>query len=169
MNRSRFHQILLNHKQQVHTSTSVCLWKFLIQRIGGLGGLYLTKKLKARTLMPVQKPQQQRLSELIKIVREGTYRLTLVLERTLQGKQQPLALSAIPLAELPYGKTCDVKTPDSIRRRGRRYYAILDQTPARYDALKSTLMQPLTARLAKVRKKREHLLAQKQESDQAEI
>ncbi|GAK59976.1 fibronectin-binding A domain protein [Candidatus Vecturithrix granuli] len=166
IDQTRFQQILADYEQEAQTSASACLWKFLIQRIGGLSPL-LAKEIEGAHLDTSAEARWQRLSELIRIVREGAYQPTLILEQGQQGKQKPLALSAIPLAEFPHGKTCDVKTPDSMNAAAEQYYTILVERQ-RYDTLKATLMQPLTARLAKARKKREHLLAQKQQIDQAE-
>ena len=155
-----FYQLLAEYD---HDTSSGPLWKFLIQRIQGLSPL-LAKEIEGQHLDSSKEARWQRLNRLVSIVREGNYQPTLILA---SDDQKPLALSAIPLEEFLYGKACEASICDSMNAAAEQYYRILVERQ-QYDGLKASLLQPLAARLAKLYKKREHLLAQKQQIDQAE-
>jgi hypothetical protein len=75
-----------------------------------------------------------------------------VLEQTLQGKQTTVGpFGDFRFAELPYGKTCDVKTPDSMNAAAEEYYTILVERQ-RYDTLKAascSINRPASPKFAK--------------------
>lgn len=157
---ARFQQFLAEYEQE---TSSGPLWKFLIRQIQGLSPL-LAKEIDGAHLDTSKESRWQRFNRFVNIAREGSYQPTLVIA---SEHQKPLALSAMPLEEFLHGKACEVSTFDTMNAAAEQYYRTLVERQ-RYDALKTSLLQPLKARVAKLQKKREHLLTQQQQIGQAE-
>ncbi|MBD3307049.1 hypothetical protein GF339_11555, partial [candidate division KSB3 bacterium] len=101
IDRPTFQQILEDYAQAVQETPKLRLWKFLIQRIGGLSPL-LAREVDGRHLDQNDEARWTRFSRIVEAVKTGSYQPTVVLEQTDQGMEKPLALSAIPLEQFSY-------------------------------------------------------------------
>ncbi len=135
-------------------------WKFFLQRVQGFSPL-MAKEVAGQEADPSDEARWQRFSRIMEVVKSGNYQPMLVMEQDEQGIQKPVALSAVPLQT----KVC---TPmDSMNQAAELYYSALVEQQ-QYETLKASLLNILKARLSKLKRKQEHLLAQKDQVDNAE-
>ena len=164
--RDRFQQILQEYETAAEKTPKLRLWKFLIQRVKGLSPL-IAKEIEGQHLDGSEEARWERFSRIVHRVKSGEYQPVLVMEQDDQGKERPIALSAVPLEQFLHDKQINIYTPGSMNATAEQYYRLLVERQ-QYEALKNSLLSPLSVRLSKLKKKQEHLVAQKEQIDNAE-
>jgi predicted ribosome quality control (RQC) complex YloA/Tae2 family protein len=141
-------------------------WKFFLQKVRGFSPL-MAKEVAGQEPGTDEDARWQRFSQIMEAVRLGNYQPMVVMEQQEQGIQKPVALSAIPLQNFGLSQT-EVCTPmASMNQTAELYYSVLVERQ-QYETLRTSLLSPLNARLSKLKKKQEHLLAQQEQIDNAE-
>ena len=141
-------------------SPQLPFWKFLLQRVQGFSPL-IAQEVAGLDADSDAEARWQRFSRIVDVLKSGHYQPVFVLKPDEPGSQKPVALSAV----LVQTKVC---TPLSSMNQGAESYyrTLVEQGQA--ETLKTSLLSSLNARLAKLKKKQEHLLAQKAQIDSAE-
>jgi len=156
-------------QQQFERILSDCaampLWKALLEHIQGLSPL-LAKEIAGRD-SDDDAARWARLERIAASVRTGAYQPTLVVEAKESGEDVPLILSALLLAQFerePNRKICAL---DSMSAAAEVYY---QQVAGRQqcDSLKTSLLSAISHRAVKIQKKREHLVANQRDIEQAD-
>lgn len=141
-------------------------WNFFLQRVKGFSP-FMAKEVAGQEIDSSAEARWQRFSRIMEMVKSGNYQPTVVIEQDKQGIQKPVALSAFPLQTFGLSQT-RVCTPDSMNQAADLYYTTLVEQQ-QYGMLKVSLLSTLNARLSKLNKKQKHLLAQKEQIDNAEL
>lgn len=166
IDRAHFQQLLREYHQHTQTTAKLRLWKFLLQHIQGLSPL-LAKEIEGDNLQESDDVRWKKFLDIAEAVTLGNYQPTLVIEQQHHGKDKPIALSAIPLEQFSQQTDTKIYTPESMNETAERYYALLVERQ-QYDSLKTSLLSPLSTRLGKLQKKREHLSTQHEQIINAE-
>ena len=164
--REDFQQLLKEYAEISEKSPKLRLWKFLIQHVQGLSPL-LAKEIEGEQIDTSEEARWERFSRLARAVQTGVYGPTLLIETPEYGKQKPFVLSAVPLDQFSTNPRIQEYPSESMNAAAERYYRILVEHQ-QYETIKTSLLRPLSARLAKLRKKQEHLTAQKTEIEDAD-
>ena len=164
--RTAFEQLLREYEAETLETPKLRLWRVLIQRIKGLSPL-LAKEIEGQNIDRSDAARWQRFSRIAEAVASATYQPTLVIEQQTQGKDKPLALSAVPLEQFSHSPKTQVCTFASMNEAAKHYYTTLVERQ-QSETLRTSLLSPISSRLTKLQKKREHLLAQKQQIENAE-
>ena len=166
IDKAYFQQLLRGYHQRIQTTPKLRLWKFLLQHIQGLSPL-LAKEIEGNNLQESEDVRWKRFLGIAEAVTSGNYQPTLVIEQQKHGKDKPIALSALPLEQFSQQTDTKIYTPESMNETAERYYTLLVERQ-QYDSLKTSLLSPLSARLGKLQKKREHLSTQHEQIINAE-
>jgi predicted ribosome quality control (RQC) complex YloA/Tae2 family protein len=164
LDRAGFQRILRDYEDR-RGRKRLPFWKFFLQRVKGFGPL-MAKEVAGQDIDSSDEARWQRFSRIMEVVKSGNYQPMLVIEQDEQGRQKPVALSAVPLQN----KFCTPKicTPrESMNQAAELYYMTLVERQ-QYGTLQTSLLSTLNARLSKLKRKQEHLLAQKEQIDNAE-
>jgi predicted ribosome quality control (RQC) complex YloA/Tae2 family protein len=175
LDRERFQRILRDYEDQ-RGRKRLLFWKFFLQRVKGFSPL-MAKEVAGQDVDFSDEARWQRFSRIIEVVKSGDYQPMLVIEQDEQGRQKPVVLSAVPLqSKLCTPSQTEVCTPKqnkfctpigSMNRAAELYYMTLVKRQ-QYETFQTSLLSTLNARLSKLKRKQEHLLAQKEQIDNAE-
>ncbi len=166
ISKEEFQHILRDYEIAAEKTPKLRLWKFLIGRMRGLSPL-IAKEIEGQNLDHDDDARWKRFSRIIQVLKSGEYQPVLVMEEDVQGKERPLALSALPLAYFLYDRQITTSTPESMNVAAEQYYSLLIERQE-YESLKNSLLSPLSVWLSKLKKKQKHLLAQREQIDNAE-
>lgn len=145
--------------------TAVPLWKALLEHIQGISPL-IAKEI-AGDDGDDDATRWARLERIAASVRVGAYQPTLVVEANESGGETPAILSALLLEQFSREPKREIRAFDSMSAAAEAYY---QQVAGRqqFDSLKTSLLNAIAHRAAKIQKKREHLAANQRDIEQAD-
>ncbi len=143
------------------------LWKFLLQHIQGISPVLAKEIAGAGQMNTSEETRWNRLARIIDVVATGRYQPTVVLQSSTEGGDKPLVLSALLLEQYAGRTDLIITSADSMNAAAEQYYGQLIERQ-HYDVLQQSLLGPISHRLAKLHKKREHLRVQQEQIEYAE-
>ncbi|PIE33156.1 hypothetical protein CSA56_12565 [candidate division KSB3 bacterium] len=164
----QFQHLLTDYNKAKEQSPNLQLWKYLIQHIQGLSPL-LTKEIERGEPAQDDNAYWERFSTIVHAIMSAAsvYQPTVFVERQTEGRDRPVALSALQLKQFTKDFRIHRLTFSSMSEASAHYYHTLVNHQQR-ETLRTSLLRALGQRLTKQKKKREHLAAQQEQIERAE-